>query len=470
MSSKNSFSDKHKAEKYLVVGAGVSGVAAAELLLRNGCDVALYDGNADLDIAKFREEHTKLKDVLIYLGTLNFLDDITCAVFSPGVPTDTEFADIFRSKNIPIIGEVELAYRFEQGRVVAITGTNGKTTTTALVGEIMKRHFPETFVVGNIGLPYTAYADKTSVASVSVAEISSFMLETVETFHASVSAILNITPDHLNRHHSMENYIAAKETIVLNQTEEDTCVLNYDDAVLREFGKAIAPRTVYFSSKERLKNGYFYALDEDESGEKKGALYKATEGYEEKILNTEDLQILGRHNFENACAAIAMGEAMGVPLDEIKSALKNFQAVEHRIEFVREVNGVRYYNDSKGTNPDAAIKAVEAMERRTVIIGGGYDKQSDYDDWIASFGTGDDAKVKHLVLIGETKEKIAECAKKHGFLNVTLRNTLDEAVREAREKAESGDAVLLSPACASWDMFKNYEVRGNEFKELVKRL
>ena len=289
-----------------------------------------------------------------------------------------------------------------------------------------------------------------------VAEVSSFQLETVHSFRPKVSAILNITPDHLNRHHTMEAYIAAKERIAENQTEDDYCVLNYEDEVLREFGRDIRPQVLYFSSRRKLKRGVW--MDGDR--------IVCAIGEETVICTTGELQILGVHNYENVMAAVAMAGAYGVPADVIRRVVTSFKGVEHRIEFVAEKNGVAFYNDSKGTNPDAAIRGIRAMNRPTVLIGGGYDKNSAYDEWIRAF----DGRVKKLVLIGATREKIAETARKLGFTDIVMADSFEEAFEKCTEYAEPGDAVLLSPACASWGMFKNYEERGDKFKELVEQL
>ena len=443
----------------LVVGTGISGVAATELLLKNGSRVILFDGNQKLDAAALKEKNPQLTEVEIILGTLKEEDlkRIDLAVLSPGVPTDLPMVEQIREKEIPIWGEIELAYQFTKGAVVAITGTNGKTTTTALTGEIMANYFPDVKVVGNIGIPYTSVAADTTDETVTVAEISSFQLETIHEFHPKVTAILNITPDHLNRHHTMECYIKTKESITRNQTRDEVCVLNYEDEELRKFGETLHCTPLYFSSVRKLENGLFY---ED------GAIYYARDGQNEKVIDVDELNILGLHNYENAMAATGMALTMGVSLDKIRESLKKFQAVEHRIEYVTEWNGIRFYNDSKGTNPDAAIKGIQAMNRPTYLIGGGYDKQSTYDEWIESF----DGKVKKLVLIGQTREKIAECAKKHGFTQIELCDSLEEAIDVCCKDAKSGDAVLLSPACASWGMFKNYEERGRIFKEYVRSL
>lgn len=446
-------------KKVLVVGSGISGVAAAELLKKKGNEILLFDGNKELDVETLKKKAPVFSDVEIILGTLKDgdLEQVDLAVLSPGVPTDIPMVEQIGEKDIPIWGEIELAYYFAKGPVAAITGTNGKTTTTALTGEIMSNYFKDVRVVGNIGIPYTSVAADTTEETVTVAEISSFQLETIHEFHPKVSAILNITPDHLNRHHTMECYIRTKESITKNQSPEEVCVLNYEDTVLRAFGEEAGCKVLFFSSAGRLDTGLYL---EGES------IYYAVSGRAEKVIDVNELNILGIHNYENVMAATGIALSMGVPMEKIRETLKVFQAVEHRIEYVTEINGVRYYNDSKGTNPDAAIKGIQAMNRPTYLIGGGYDKQSEYDEWIESF----DGKVKKLVLIGQTREKIAECAKAHGFSEVVLCDSLEEAIDVCHENAKSGEAVLLSPACASWGMFKNYEERGRIFKEYVRNL
>ncbi|MBR3810973.1 MAG: UDP-N-acetylmuramoyl-L-alanine--D-glutamate ligase [Agathobacter sp.] len=444
-------------KKVLVVGTGISGIAATEILVGQNIDTVLYDGNQNLDKEKLYAKSQVLREVPLILGELSEeqMENFDVVVLSPGVPTDLPMVNAMREKGIAIWGEIELAYYFAKGCVIAITGTNGKTTTTALTGEIMENYFTSTKVVGNIGIPYTSVALDTIEDTVTVAEVSSFQLETIHEFKPVVSAILNITPDHLDRHHTMEAYIQAKCDVTKNQTKEEICVLNYEDEVLREFAATCPAKVVFFSSKRKLTDGFYYADKE---------IFYAHDGIEEKVIHVDELNILGEHNYENVMAATAMAMGVGVPMDSIKEVLRRFQAVEHRIEYVTEKRGVRFYNDSKGTNPDAAIKAIKAMNRPTYLIGGGYDKQSEYDEWIEAF----DGKVKELVLIGQTAKKIQDCAHKHGFMNTIIFETFEEAVSYCYKKAASGDAVLLSPACASWGMFPNYEVRGKIFKEIVK--
>lgn len=447
-----------KNKKVLVFGSGISGIGAGKLLEQVGASVVLYDGKETLDKEVLKAQLGDDTKAEIILGELSeeVMETLDLVVMSPGVPTDLPVVLKMRDMGIQIWGEVELAYTYGKGDVLAITGTNGKTTTTALLGEIMKNYKESVFVVGNIGNPYTAAALEMREDSVAVAEMSSFQLETIHEFRPKVSAILNITPDHLNRHHTMEAYIKAKEDIAKNQTKEDTCVLNYEDEVTRKIGENVKANVLYFSSQRKLDRGIY--LDDG------NIIFRQDEQI--LVCNVNELKLLGTHNYENVMAAVAMAAAYGTPMEVIRRTIKEFAGVEHRIEFVREKDGVAYYNDSKGTNPDAAIKGIQAMNRPTVLIGGGYDKDSEYEEWIQAF----DGKVKLLVLVGATKEKIAEAAERVGFVSYVMADSFEEAVEKCIEAAEPGDAVLLSPACASWGMFKNYEERGDKFKELVNCL
>ncbi len=452
-------------KKYLVAGAGISGIGAVKLLRDAGAYVVLYDGNDKLEKSELIEKMKntgvkKPEEIEIILGELSkeAAEATDICVISPGISLEVPFAKLLKELGKTIWGEIELAYRCGRGKLIGITGTNGKTTTTALTGAIMEKYCGKAFVVGNIGTPYTLMADKTDDESITVAEISSFQLETIDEFHPDVSAVLNITPDHLNRHHTMECYSDVKMSICKNQTEEQVCVLNYEDERLKEYAKSLKCRPVFFSSRHKLSDGVY--CDE------KGDIYLAENGKEVFLMNTSQMKLVGIHNAENVMAAIAMSEAAGVPSDVYLDVIKNFDAIEHRIEYVDTINGVIYYNDSKGTNTDASKKALEAMDRKTVLIAGGYDKGSEYDDWVEAFGD----KIKCLVLLGKTKDKIAETARKHGFTNIIMTESLKEAVETAAENAKEGETVLLSPACASWDMFKSYEERGKLFKDYVRAL
>ena len=443
----------------IVAGTGKSGISATKLLVNHGVKVYLFDENKDRDIEAIKEKTGDSELVQIELGELgeDALSSSQLMVISPGIPVDAPFTDVVRNAGIPIWSEIELAYHYGKGKIAAITGTNGKTTTTALVGEIVKAHNAKTIVVGNIGIPYTELCDTTDDDSDTVAEISSFQLETVIDFHPNVSAILNLTPDHLNRHYTFENYGNVKFSITKNQTMDDVTVLNYDDEHTRAMGEKAKDHchVVYFSRLEKPAGGV-YVEDGDiilEDGDKKI-----------DVLAIKDLKLMGAHNVENVLAAVGISYYMGVPVDVIRDVATSFKAVAHRIEYVDTVDGVAYYNDSKGTNPDAAIKGIQAMVAPTFLIGGGYDKGSEYDEWIEAF----DGKVKWLVLIGQTAPKLADCAKRHGFNSIIFEENLQDAVAYCHENAVDGDAVLLSPACASWGQFDNYEQRGDMFKEYVR--
>lgn len=445
-------------KRYLVAGSGISGIGAAKLLYHTGNKVTVYDGNEAL---KIEDIQAKLgnKDIPVILGELTD-EDISktdIMIISPGIPIDAPFVNKVRDMGVTIWGEIELAYRLGKGRVIGITGTNGKTTTTALTGEIMKNYFESTFVVGNIGIPYTNIAAETKDESVIVAEISSFQLESIEDFHPVITAVLNITPDHLNRHYTMENYTNVKMSITKNQNPDEICVLNYEDEILRREASKVKNKVVFFSSKTSLDNGVCL------NGE--DIVYRENDE-ETFICHSHAMKLVGIHNIENVMAAVAIAVNMGVPVDIIRETIKNFNAVEHRIEYVTTKNDVIYYNDSKGTNTDASIKAIEAMSKPTVLIAGGYDKGSEYDDWIDAF----QGKIKHLVLLGATKDKIAKTADKHGYRDYVFVDSLEDAVKKSAEIAQPGEVVLLSPACASWDMFKSYEERGRLFKEYVNAL
>lgn len=443
----------------IVAGTGKSGISATNLLVKHGVKVYLFDENKERNVDDIMGKTGNSELVNVMLGELSdeALKSAQLMVISPGIPVDAPFTDIVRNAKIPIWSEIELAYHYGKGKIAAITGTNGKTTTTALVGEIVKAHNAKTIVVGNIGIPYTELCDTTDDDSATVAEISSFQLETVIDFHPNVSAVLNLTPDHLNRHYTFENYGNVKFSITKNQTMDDIAVFNYDDEHTRAMGEKAKNhcRVVYFSRLDKPAGGVYV---------KDGEIVLEDGDTEIDVLALKDLKLLGSHNVENVLAAVGISYYMGVPAATIREVATSFKAVEHRIEYVDTIAGVAYYNDSKGTNPDAAIKGIQAMVSPTYLIGGGYDKGSEFDDWIEAFG----GKVKCLVLIGQTAEKIAGCAKRHGFNSLVFEENLQDAVAYCHEHAVDGDAVLLSPACASWGQFDNYEQRGNMFKEYVR--
>lgn len=449
------FIDKH----VIVAGTGISGIGAAKLLVNCGAKVKLYDGNESLDQTAILSQLPNSSNVTIALGDLkkDMVEWADLMVISPGIPVDAPFAVTVKEANIPIWSEIELAYQIGRGNILAITGTNGKTTTTALVGKIMRDYYSSVFVVGNIGTPYTEVVESTRDDSVIVAEISSFQLETIVDFKPIVSAILNITPDHLDRHKTLECYRDIKLSITKNQTSNEICVLNYDDIITREMAVHMKAVPFFFSLTKELDQGIYLSND---------SIIIRIDGIETVLCKVDELHLLGKHNIENVMAAAAMAIHYHVPISAIRESVKGFTAVEHRIEFVDTVEGVDYYNDSKGTNPDAAIKGINAMVKPTYLIGGGYDKGTEFDDWILSF----QGKVKLLVLLGATAPAIAKTAHKYGFTDIVFAASLEEAVKICYERAVSGEAVLLSPACASWGMFKNYEERGRMFKEYVDNL
>lgn len=447
---------EYNGKKALVCGMARSGIAAAKLLNRLGARVTLQD-------MKKREEISadvlalEGEGIVLYTGANP--DEIACAqdliILSPGIPCDLPFIAAAEEAGIEVISEVELAYRLTPCPITAITGTNGKTTTTTLTGEIMKTAYSGTAVVGNIGIPYSEEVERLTEKDWVVAEISSFQMEKAKEFHPHISAVLNITPDHLNRHKTMDVYIAMKERVFAKQTAADFCILNHGDETCRKMADKTAAKVFFFDSSETLAEGIY--LDGDAIEVRWGAI-------NETLIHVDELQILGVHNYENVMAAAAMGICAGIALDTIRAVLKGFAGVAHRIEYVATVDGVDYYNDSKGTNVDASIRAVLAMKKPIVLIGGGYDKGSSFDEWTKLFP----GRVKHLVLIGVTAPKVRASAEKFGFTAISDCETFEEAVDLCREKAEDGDCVLLSPACASWGMFDNYEQRGDMFKEQVR--
>lgn len=444
-----------KDKKVLIIGMAKSGISAALYCNKKGAKVTVSDSKTKEELGDVLEPIYKT-DIKLELGKRadDLIADKDLIIISPGVPRDISSLIKADELNIPVIGEIELAYRFCKAKVLAITGTNGKTTTTMLTGAIMKEYSNNVEIVGNIGIPFADKVDDLSENGWAVAEISSFQMETAYEFKPFVSAVLNITPDHLNRHKTLENYISEKEKIFRNQTEKDFCILNYDDEYCRKMAQKTRAKVVFFSTKEILEEGIYLEND---------IIKLKFSNIEQDLLNINEMKIFGNHNIQNAMAAIGITYSAGVPKDIIKKVVTEFKAVEHRIEYVATVDGVEYYNDSKGTNPDAAIQAVKAMKKQTVLIGGGYDKGSDFTEWIEAFN----GKIKKLILIGATAQKIKNTAERLGYMECEIVETFEQAMDLARKTAVSGECVLLSPACASWGMFENYEQRGEIFKNIV---
>ncbi|NLK21415.1 MAG: UDP-N-acetylmuramoyl-L-alanine--D-glutamate ligase [Epulopiscium sp.] len=449
-------------KKILIIGMARSGINSAKLCRRLGARVKIQDMKTKDQLITTLEGEIK---VLEQMGIEMILGEdpteiIHCQdliILSPGVPTDLKFIKEAEKLNIPIWSEVELAYSLCPAPIIAITGTNGKTTTTTLVGEIMKRYNSHAFIVGNIGTPFTEQVGNIKRESYVVAEISSFQLETIHRFKPKISAVLNITPDHLNRHKTFENYIATKERIFENQDQSDFCILNEDDEICKKMKSKSKAMVVSFSRKKELNTGVFL---------KDNKIWLKLFGEDTAICDIDEMRIFGNHNIENTLAAVAIASCIGVPVKMIKEVLTKFKGVEHRIEYVDKIDGVEYYNDSKATNVDAAITGIRSMKVPTVLIGGGMDKGADFSQWIDEFGD----KVKTLIVLGETSDKIIRTANEKGFYSIKRVSSIGEAVVLAKNLAVEGDNVLLSPACASWDMFESYEERGNLFKQAVYAL
>lgn len=447
--------DDYRGKKVLVVGAGKSGVAAAEVLVRLGAEVTICDIKPPEELGSTFEYLQKLPVGVVaggYGSPRELGSDLV--VVSPGVPLSVEPVREAKYSGIPVIGELELACRLARGEIVAVTGTNGKTTTTALIGHIFKEAGYQVVVGGNIGLPLIKESLSTDERSALVVEVSSFQLETIEKFCPRVAVILNITPDHLDRHKSMDNYIRAKARVFANQTPDDWAVLNYDDAIVRSLGAEVPGKVLFFSRRHRLEKGMVVV---------NGWLTWRVETGDRPVCSVRDLPLPGPHNVENCLAAAGAALVMGVPEDDVRRGLKSFPGIAHRLESVAHWRGIKFVNDSKGTNPEAAIRALESFAQPVVLIAGGRNKGASFDQFAEKVRE----RAKALVLIGEAAGEIEEAVLKTGFCSVYRASDLPQAVRMACDLAKPGDVVLLSPACASWDMFQNYEERGEVFRQTV---
>lgn len=445
-----------KGKRVLVVGLGRSGAASAFFLQEHGAKVTVSDEKSE---AQLQNEISALLDRGVSIetgrhGERTFRDQ-DLIVVSPGVPSDHPQLQLARKMGIPVIGEVELAFRFLQGKVVAITGSNGKTTTTTLVGEILVKSGKKTLVGGNIGTPVISLAGKCTPDTISVLEISSFQLETIQQFRPWIAAILNVTPDHLDRHHTFQAYVEAKARIFENQTPDDFAVLNADDPACVALKNRVKSALYWFSRKQPVENGAYLKGDQ---------IVFRQNGNEQAVLGRGEIQLKGAHNLENALAAVTMSMLAGCAPEQVRRAVSEFRAVEHRLELVTTVNGVSFYNDSKATNVDATVKALESFPGNIHIILGGKDKGSDYTTLAPLLRE----RAKQVYLIGAAAEKIASHIQ--GAAPLARSGTLERAVRQAFETAKPGDIVLLAPACASFDQFDNYEHRGRVFKELALAL
>jgi len=445
-------------KRVLIVGLGKSGVAAAHFLLERGARVTVSDAKPE---SQFSKEIPELLDrgIAVETGghgerTFRGQDLI---VVSPGVPYDVPPLVQARNQGVPVIGEVELAARFLQGKIVAITGSNGKTTTTALTGEILEHAGLEVQVGGNIGTPVISMVAQSTQETYNVLEVSSFQLETIEAFHPRIAVILNVTPDHLDRHGTLEGYTAAKARVFENQTEKDFAVLNADDPICRSLSAKIKAQVMWFSRKAEatIENGAFV---------RGGKIFWRQAGREQEIMPVSEIPLKGNHNLENVLAAVSAAALAGCAPEKIREAVAQFKAVEHRLEFVASINGVEYFNDSKATNVDATIKALESFPANIHIILGGKDKGSDYTVLKQLLRE----RARRVYTIGAAAEKIESHIA--GSAPLVRAGTLEAAVRRAAELAEPGDIVLLAPACASFDQFENYEHRGRVFKQTVQAM
>ena len=448
----------------LVVGMAKSGVASAILLYKKGYTVIINDLKSD--IPGLSESLKKIKYVnRLGVAPEALLDGIDLMVISPVIPIFRPFVKEAISRGIEVIGEIELGYRYSNrgAKFVCIGGTNGKTTTTTLTGEIFTEYHKRigtgnAYVLGNIGIPITAHALDTKAGDTVVAETASLQLESIVDFRCNAAGLLNITEDHINRFGSMEAYIAAKMRMFENQTEEDFAALNADDPIVAN-AKTRA-RKLFFSRKKEVEEGAFV---------RNGKIIFRMDGKETELIPADELGIIGAHNLENALCAVCLSLAMGVPAGIVSSVLRSFKGVEHRIEYTRCYHGVTFYNDSKGTNPESTIKAVEAMKQPTILLlgVGNYDKQSDYRPVFRCFN----GRVKACIVNGSNTEAIMKAAADEGYTAIhACMGGLEEMILDALDIAESGDAVLLSPACASWGMFTDYEERGRIFKQIVNSL
>ena len=441
----------------LVLGLARSGMAAAKALYLLNAKVTITDMKTESQLTELAREVQPYVQDMVLGGHPELMGQFDYVVISPGIPLDIPYVEKIKEMRVPIIGELELAFLLTQARFLGITGTNGKTTTTALLGEIFKSSGKASFVVGNIGLPAVSKSVEATEHTTLITEVSSFQLETINQWKCHVGAILNITPDHLNRHKTMDQYIAAKLRIFENQTTEDWAVLNYDDPITRNLSEGIRSKKVYFSRVDVLDEGAYV---------ENGMIKIKLNGSSESICSANEVFMPGDHNLSNVLAASLMAFISGISKEDIAKVLKTFKGVEHRIEYVDAIEGRVFYNDSKATNPDSTICAIEAMKTPTHLIAGGMDKGSDFSEMIDSFGD----RIVSLILFGETKYVLEKTAKSKGFDRIVVVDDLSQAVKAAYKQSQPGETILLSPACASWDMYRDFEERGDHFKRLVKQL
>ena len=441
-------------KKALIIGMAKSGIGAAKLLCRNGYLVTVNDMKPSIPGL---EEALAGYDIRYRLGEDPdaLIGDADMIVPSPIIPLTVPYLKKAEKLGKEIVSEIELGYRYAKADFVCITGTNGKTTCTALTGELFKLGGFHTFVLGNIGIAITEHTEETVPGDIIVAETAALQLEGCSSFHARAAGCCNITPDHLDHFGTMENYIAAKCKVFANQTADDVAVLNYDDEVVRGMQSLTPAKCLFFSRKSEVPAGMFL---------RDGDVILRLDGQDTFFIRADEIRIPGGHNLENAMLSALLALSMGVPADAVREGLRTFPGVEHRIEFVRELDGVEYINDSKGTNPASTIRAIEAMKRPTVLLLGGYDKHLDFHELFEVLR----GRVTALVILGQVKQQLLDTAADCGMADLCHPvDTFREALDTARALARPGDTVLLSPACASWGMFDNFEQRGRIFKDIV---
>lgn len=440
---------------YLVIGSARSGLATAKYLVDQGKEVYLSDMNLEL-LPKARNLLNKLPVRNFIFGKQPKIADlgVEAVIISPGIPLSISPIIEANNLDIPVFGEIELAFDSTNANIIGITGTNGKTTTTSLVGHLLENNDYRSAVVGNIGIPMIEVAPQLNEDDVLICELSSFQLDTIINFRSNIALILNLTPDHLDRHHTIENYLEAKANILKNQKIEDKIILNQDDNLVFSLKDRAVGEVWTISQYNEVDRGIYLKNDQLILRDKNDKV----------LLSKNDLQIKGRHNLENAMGAALIAYLYGVSIEKIIEKMKTFQGVSHRMEFVANIDNITYINDSKGTNPDATIKALESYNNPIVLILGGKNKGSDFTDLVKIVKE----KCRHVVVLGETKPLIIETLNRFGDIDYSECTSFEESIHIAKKQAMSGDIVLLSPACASWDMFKSFEERGELFKKVVK--
>lgn len=448
-----------KGKNILVIGMARAGIACANALHECGAGVTVTDSKTEVELKESICKLASPKIKLILGEEPQDLKTYDLAVLSPGIPLYSPLIKALERSQIPYIGEIELFYLLSQGKHIGITGTNGKTTTTSLTGHIANQKLSDVRVVGNIGEPAIKESNSSKEDTYFITELSSFQLETIKTYRPHIATLLNLTPDHLNRHKTMENYIQAKADLFKNMRPDDDIVLNADDSICQMLSKKVKGKVHFFSRKTELKEGFYF---------KNQNVYYAYNGHVECICTLENYQLIGEHNVENALAAIAMSKLLGIENHFIQKGIDSFAGVPHRIELTKTLNGVTFYNDSKATNPECMKSALSTMPQSLVLIAGGLDKGNEFSDVFKTFSH----KIKTLVLLGETAPQMKKEAQEEGIQSITCVNTMEEAVEVAYQSARRKNVkiVLLSPGCASWDMYKDFEVRGDLFKQTVNQL